>query len=222
LVESLPLFPLETVLFPGMVMSLHIFEERYRALLADRADDDPIFGVVLTRTGREVFDQPSIHQVGTAASLLDIVRYDDGRADIAVRGGRRFQVREGHWDTGYLTAVIEWLDEDGPAPSTTYEINQVRDEVQQAFDGYLDALARMLGVELERGSMGNDPAQVAYAICSLMPLPAAQRQRLLEADTTLDLLEELLGTLRRERELLLATGIVGGGLEHPGTRFSPN
>ena len=222
MVESLPLFPLETVLFPGMVMCLHIFEERYRALLADRAEDDPIFGVVLTRTGREAFDQPTIHRVGTAASLLDVVHYDDGRAEIAVRGGRRFHVRERHWDAGYMTAVVEWLDGDGPAPSTTYEIDLALEEVHEAFDGYLAALARMLGVELERGSMGNDPAQVAYAICSLLPLPAAQRQRLLEADTTLDLLDELLGTLRRERELLLATGIVGRGLDHPGTRFSPN
>jgi Lon protease-like protein len=222
LLESLPLFPLESVLFPGMVMSLHIFEERYRALLVDRADNDPIFGVVLTRTGREVFDQPTVHRVGTAASVLDIVRYDDGRADVAVRGGRRFHVREGHWDTGYMTATIEWLDQDGPAFSTTPETNEALVEVLETFDSYLDALARMLGVELERGSMGNDPAQAAYGICSLLPLPVAQRQRLLEADTTLGLLDELLGTLRRERELLLATGIVGGGLEHPGMRFSPN
>jgi Lon protease-like protein len=88
--EPLPLFPLGTVLFPGMLLPLHVFEERYRTLMRDQQGRDPIFGVVLTSQGREVADTPEIHRVGTAASLVAAGRYPDGRYDLVVRGGRGF------------------------------------------------------------------------------------------------------------------------------------
>ena len=100
LAERLPLFPLGTVLFPGMLLPLHLFEERYRCLMRDRQGADPIFGVVLTRHGREVGDRPEIHAVGTAASLLGAGRYPDGRYDVVVRGTRRFRVEAGDWERG--------------------------------------------------------------------------------------------------------------------------
>ena len=107
--ERIPLFPLGVVLFPGMLLPLHLFEERYRRLMQVRRGNDPIFGVVLTRQGREVGDQPEVHEVGTAATLLGAGRYPDGRYDIVVRGGRRFRVEEGDWASSYLTASVSWL-----------------------------------------------------------------------------------------------------------------
>src|SRR5262245_23460490 len=93
-VESLPVFPLGTVLFPGMVLPLHIFEDRYRRLMRDRQGAEPIFGVALTSRGQEVGDEAEIHRVGTAASLVGAGRYPDGRWDVVVQGGRRFRSEE--------------------------------------------------------------------------------------------------------------------------------
>lgn len=218
--EQLPLFPLATVLFPGMILPLRIFEDRYRTLIARRAKADPMFGVVLTRRGREVGDRPEIHSVGTAASLLRAISYADGRSDIVVRGGRRFRVLAGHWQEGYLTGTVAWI-EDGVVPSQAEEASLVV-EVKDAFRAYLDAVEATSSLRIERTDLGTDPLAVTYAICSAMPFDTARRQRLLEATTPAARLLDLIATLRRERALMLATGIGGAAIDHPGTRFATN
>jgi uncharacterized protein len=222
LAALLPLFPLGTVLFPGMVLPLHIFEQRYRTMIARRMNEDPMFGVVLTRSGREVGDQPEVHAVGTAASLLEAVRYSDGRFDIAVRGGRRFNVVDGNWDEGYLTGTVEWLPDADLAAAGPEDATRLMVQVRLAFDAYLEAFERRAGVRVERAELGHDPGEIGYAICSMMPFDALKRQRLLEAPDAKSLLEDLLGMVRRERELLVSTGIGGANFDHPGTRFSTN
>jgi hypothetical protein len=222
LATQLPLFPLGTVLFPGMVLPLHIFEQRYRTMIARRMNEDPMFGVVLARSGREVGDQPEIFDIGTAASLVEAVRYDDGRFDIAVRGGRRFNVVGSNWDEGYLTGTIEWRRDPDLLTAGGAEATQLANHVRHAFNVYLDAFERATGVRVERAELGNDPVEIAYAICSMMPFDTHRRQHLLEAPTSDRLLVDLLAMLRRERELLLSTGIGGANIDHPGTRFSSN
>lgn len=220
--ELLPLFPLGTVLFPGMALPLHIFEERYRTMFARRAGDDPMFGVVLTQSGREVGDQPDVHAVGTAASLIKAVRYVDGRVDLAVRGGRRFRMLGGHWDEGYLTGTIEWLADDAVSEPAGADAARLADRLSAAFGAYLAVLARIADVRVEQPELGLDPLTSAYAVAAMMPFDTAQRQRLLEAATPLPLLADLLAAIDRERELLLATGIGGAAFDHPGRRFSTN
>jgi len=220
--DILPLFPLGTVLFPGMILPLQIFEQRYRMMFARHADDDPIFGVVLTLSGREVGDQPEVYSVGTAASLLKAVRYADGRVDLAVRGGRRFRLLSGHWDEGYLTGTIDWIETDIHPHESVVEVTQLAAQVREAFNAYLDALERTADLVIERTDPAVDPVATAYAICAMMPFDTTQRQRLLETANPTRLLEDLLAAIRRDRELLLATGIGGATLDQPGTRFSAN
>jgi Lon protease-like protein len=219
--DTLPLFPLQTVLFPGMVLPLHIFEPRYRKMFALRSESDPIFGVVLTRSGREVGEQPEIFEVGTGATLLSAIRHEDGRVDLAVRGGRRFRVLDGHWDESNLTATVEWFPDDGTEASSA-EATRLVEHVRVAFGAYLDALERLADLRIERAQIGGEPASVAYTVSSAMPLAAAERQRLLEAAPPLQLLEEVLEILSRERALLLATGIGGAANSRPGRFFSAN
>src|SRR5215831_15157203 len=96
--QTMPLFPLGTVLFPGLVLPLHIFEERYRQLvreLIQRPDDVPKrFGVVAIREGREVGPDGirALHEVGCAAELRAVEPYDDGRFDIVTTGSHRFRL----------------------------------------------------------------------------------------------------------------------------------
>ncbi len=219
--ESLPLFPLGAVLFPGMVFPLHIFEQRYRKMFAERAESDPIFGIVLTRSGREVGEQPEIHQVGTGASLLNAVRHSDGRVDLAVQGGERFHVLDSHWDRGVLTAQVEWFAGNRSGLQSD-EAARLSRAVKRAFAAYLDVLERVADVHIERVDFQSDPVDVAFTICSIMPLDLPKKQQLLEAKTSVDLLGQLLATLRRERELLKSTGVGGDSINHPGSRFSLN
>ena len=131
--DRLPVFPLGLVLFPGMLLPLHLFEERYLRLMEERRGVDPIFGVVLTKQGGEVGDQPEIHHIGTAARLLGAGRYPDGRYDIIVRGGRRFRVDGGDWTAGYFTASVTWLDEVPPASRAESRLMEVATQVADAY-----------------------------------------------------------------------------------------
>jgi len=218
--DVLPLFPLATVLFPKMVLPLHIFEARYRTLLADRSDIDPIFGVVAMRTGREVGDHPEIYDVGAEASLLGARRYLDGRSDIVVRGGRRFRVLDQDWGAGYLTATVDFLDGMN-ATVDAYVSGHVSREVRQEFTAYLETVESVTGMSVERPELSADALQLGNAICSMMPFDLSRRQWLLEARPR-DLLPALLMMLRRERKLLMTTGIGGAGIDHPGSRLSKN
>lgn len=216
--ERIPLFPLGTVLFPRMLLPLHLFEERYLRLMEDREGSDPIFGVVLTRQGREVGDRPEVHDVGTAATLVGLGRYPDGRFDAVVRGGRRFRVKVGDWDNGYLSSTVTWLDE----PDGTADLGPIAARAARAHDEFLVAFERTNGIEVPREGLGDDPAEVAYAICARLPLNTWERQGLLEAASTGDRLNDLLTILRRERTLLEQTGAGGAAVERPGARFLAN
>lgn len=216
----LPLFPLGTVLFPGMLLPLHIFEERYRRLLADRQGQDPAFGVILTRQGREVGDRPEIHDVGTAATVVGLGRYPDRRLDVVVRGTQRFRLEDAErdWDEGYLTATVRWLEE--PEGDSANEV--LAGKVGRTFEAFLVALERATDAELPREEPELDPAVLAYDLCARLPLNTWERQRLLELPSTGDRLDGLLTMLRRERTLLAEMGAGGAAVDRPGTRFLAN
>ena len=97
---EVPLFPLNTVVFPGVVTPLHVFEERYRALVRELVGIekvfDRVFGVIAIREGYEVGDHgmQSAHRVGTLVQLTEVEPYDDGRFDIEVIGRQRLRVTE--------------------------------------------------------------------------------------------------------------------------------
>ncbi|HEX2904067.1 MAG TPA: LON peptidase substrate-binding domain-containing protein, partial [Jatrophihabitans sp.] len=114
--QRLPLFPLGTVLTPGMPLALHVFEPRYRQLVADLLDDEdpraPEFGVVALRQGWEVGEVGQLHQVGTSARVVDVFPLPDGRCDLTATGERRFRIHTLHPDEQpYLVATVEWLPE---------------------------------------------------------------------------------------------------------------
>ena len=216
---SLALFPLGTVLYPGMPLPLHLFEERYRRLMEDHHRDDPIFGVVLTRQGREVSDEPETHEVGTAASLLGVRQYPDGRYDVAVRGGRRFRILGGDWSRGYLTGRVVFLDEPDGEPEALGDLAQ---QTVAAYRAFLSLLSRAVGADVPDERLDEAPTPLSYAIAARLPLNTWERQRLLEAPSTADRLLQLTTILTRERRLLTEAGAAGAAIEQPGRRFTAN
>jgi Lon protease-like protein len=110
--ELIPLFPLHTVLFPGGMLPLNVFEERYRALVRERVD----FGVVLIRQGSEVGAgrAEDLHEIGTVATLERVEALADGRFSVLARGVERFRLRSLDHSRPYLMGRVERL-EDPPA-----------------------------------------------------------------------------------------------------------
>ena len=110
---TLPLFPLNTVLFPGCVLDLQIFEARYLDMIARCMKRGTGFGVVCILEGEEVGDAPQgIARVGCEALVRDFQRQDNGLLGIRVEGGRRFEVLDTELQRDQLrVAKVEWLDE---------------------------------------------------------------------------------------------------------------
>ncbi len=130
---EIPLFPLHTVLAPGIALPLHVFEPRYRALVRRCLDTSTPFGVVLIREGSEVLPpgddehELSISAVGTLAEIREASRFSDGRWRLLVVGDRRFVVRDVHPDReAYLVADVDLLeDEVGDATAARALVRRV-------------------------------------------------------------------------------------------------
>jgi Lon protease-like protein len=136
---ELPLFPLHSVLCPGVALPLHIFEERYRLMVGRCVDRGEPFGVVLIREGRDTGPLDGrIASVGSTAIISEVNRYPDGRLDIMTVGGRRFQISAVNSDQEpYLVGEVEILDEplgDGVAA------RRLAHRVSRRFLEYLDLL----------------------------------------------------------------------------------
>jgi Lon protease-like protein len=217
--SAIPLFPLGTVLFPGVVMPLHIFEPRYRELVRQlmTADDrrGREFGVVGIRQGWEVGADGAraLYTVGCTAELRQVTPYDDGRFDIITVGRRRFQLHG--IDRGaepYLTGSVEWLP-DGASERAESELlarsvcelflrfRQLLEVYEPAAEAGEDAGAHQRTTD--RGvTMPDDPLLLAHLVATAAPFTLDDRQSLLASDTTTERLRRELRLLKREVTML--------------------
>ncbi|TAJ21746.1 MAG: hypothetical protein EPO65_00830 [Dehalococcoidia bacterium] len=129
MVSLLRLFPLRTVLFPGMPLPIQIFEPRYHQLLAECLEADEPFGVVLIRSGGEVGDAEVVpHDIGTTARIVSASPVGGGRVMVQTKGERRFRILTLNHDRPFLTADVEYpVDEVSEVPEALLE------EVSKAF-----------------------------------------------------------------------------------------
>ena len=219
---EVPLFPLNAVVFPGVVTPLHIFEERYRALVRELVGIetvfDRVFGIIAIREGYEVGDHgmQSAHRVGTLVQLTEVEPYDDGRFDIQVIGRQRLRVTESDNSGPFLRGEVELLpDEDEPDAGTEAE------RTLATFETYRENLSEMRGGPVLAGEMPTDPAYLSYALASTCLLTLPQRQALLEADTAQERLGMLRRTLHEEMRAMRALPSLPA-TEVARTRWSPN
>ena len=108
---TLPLFPLNLVLFPGMDLPLHIFEDRYKDMVGDCIDRKEPFGVVLIKEGQEVGEPAEPFQVGTAAQIVQVEHLAEGRINIVTRGQHRFQTGEIIQRSPHIVGQVQYLGE---------------------------------------------------------------------------------------------------------------
>jgi|DEB0MinimDraft_3_1074331.scaffolds.fasta_scaffold01048_4 Lon protease-like protein len=195
----IPLFPLGSVLVPGLVLPLHIFEPRYRRLIGDISqlpEDDRGFGVVAIRDGREVGVDgvKALFEVGTFASLREVDVLEDGRSDIVTVGTDRFRIVSLNDELPYLRAEVEMLDEaPGDAPDALGEA------VIEAFAAY-----RSIFTETDDEDLPDDPRVLSYLVAAAVVADLPMRQEFLTASDDTRRLRDELTFLRREIALIEA------------------
>jgi hypothetical protein len=233
--KRLPVFPLGTVLFPGLVLPLHIFEERYRTLIrelvASPADGPHEFGVVTLRRGAEAptpetDDDPTpepptvraddLYPVGCTAELRQVTELPDGRFDIMTVGRRRFTIRGVHkGEEPYLTADVEWLPDESPDEAAAL----LAPRTLAAFRTYLDLLRPDSEV---LDAVPADPTVLSHLIAATAQLTTDERQTLLAAPDTASRLRTELKLLNREARLLARVRAVPVPLSDLARPASPN
>ncbi|MBX6356094.1 MAG: LON peptidase substrate-binding domain-containing protein [Micromonosporaceae bacterium] len=214
----LPLFPLGTVLFPGLVLPLHVFEPRYRELvrhlLGLPAGHAREFGVVAIQRGWEVSAEPAadpaapaasaaltLHEVGCTAEVRQVTELPDGRYDLVTVGRRRFRVaRVDPTAAPYLVADVEWLPE---PPGQEDVADLLAPRVLAAFRQYLGLLGAGGAGEQAAGEQLPEGATVlSHLVAATAALTVADRQQLLAAPDTATRLRIELRLLARETALL--------------------
>ncbi|MGH3322303.1 MAG: LON peptidase substrate-binding domain-containing protein [Streptosporangiaceae bacterium] len=218
---TLPLFPLDTVLFPGLVLPLHVFEERYRQLvgqLLDHPEDERRFGVVAITLGHEVGNDAvkEMADVGCVAEVRRIEPHDDGRYDLVTVGGPRFRVRSVDGDSlPYLRAETtpfpDQLGDDADALAVG---------VTALFWRYCAAL-RGVGMTMRvPEELPHDPATLSYLVAASLIVSRPIKQQLLEAKDIATRLRYEQRLLRRESALVQAVPALPGSApfgDAPGT-----
>lgn len=200
--DELPLFPLNNVvLFPGMPLPLHIFEERYKAMIGACIDRNEPFGVLLIKEGNEVGEPASPHGVGTTARIAQVQRLEGGRLNILTRGEARFELLETVATTPHLVGLVRYIeDAEGVVSSTAVA------GVREQYIALQRQLTAMAGGWSREVAAPDEPIALARAAAAALavslPLPPDVRQSLLETRTAGGQLEKLLTLMRQANRMV--------------------
>lgn len=189
---DLRIFPLQTVLFPGMRLPLHIFEERYKLMIRECIEADSPFGVVLIRAGAEAGGGAVPHEVGTTARITQVEYIDDGRMNLLTIGEQRFRINRLDHQRPYLVGDVDIIDQERGHEGARGLLERARD----VFNEYLK-LYLALGDQWTRGvELPSDPGDASDYIAARTDAPVEMKQVWLEEldpEARLTLQLELIG-----------------------------
>jgi Lon protease-like protein len=205
---TLPLFPLNTVLFPGMPLPLHVFEERYRLMVSECLDRRQPFGVALIKKGKEVGGEAIPHRVGTSAIITSVTERSDGELDVVTVGYQRFKILSFSYDQPYPRGIVESLP---PVDEDSEEAHIQAALLRPRLREYIQVLGELTETEVELDQMPEKPVLLAFLTAILLQVPRADKQSLLAAETIPEMLARENLFLVREKSLLQA---------HVGTEFT--
>jgi Lon protease-like protein len=219
--DTLPMFPLNAVLFPGVSVPLTVFEDRYRALVHHllRVEDpvERVFGSVGIREGYEVGDHgaQSLYRVGCRVQLTEVDPHPDGTFDVVAVGLERIELdrldTSGSFPVGHVT--------DRPDQTSTVP-EPILERARVAFTAYRAALTDIRSDPYD-GALPRDPTYLSWTLAAVAPLPMPERQALLEAEDAAERLVLVTDLLRAE---LRAMNVIPSlpATEVARTRWSPN
>jgi len=186
---EIALFPLPSlVLFPGIIVPLHIFEDRYKLMVNDCIDRDEAFGLVLVRTGAEEETEDTIHRAGVTARVTEVERLDNGRMNILCEGEARFRILRFTQQTPFWKGSVQFFEE---AP-----IHQAL----ESFYGRVSDLYRQVGEMSSRLSgspqtelvLPESPTDLSYMVAYVLDIDAEEKQKMLEMTSTAERLQVLI------------------------------
>ncbi len=201
--DLIPLFPLpNVVLFPNVFLPLHIFEPRYREMIADALASDRVIGMALLRPGWEADyeGRPPIYAVGCTGVITHTERLPDGRYNIILRGMERVRILEVDERRSYRRATVEALTEVSPSDDDRAAVRALRDR--------LEALVVPAGGDA-RIATGMPDEDIVNGLAQYLDLDAIEKQALLEHDSVRSRAQALVELL----EMKILMGRVAG--EHP-------
>ena len=205
--RELPLFPLNVLLFPGMRLPLHIFEERYKLMIGTCMVTDQLFGVSLIKSGLEVGGPAEVYRVGTTARIAQLERLPEGQMNLIAVGEDRFRLLEQLDGQPYAVGRVSILDELAESVA-----EGLAGRVAERFRRYL----RVLGLPREQAEaleLPAEPRALSYTVGAALKAPARLRQELLAEDSI---------ERRLRRELALMEFQTGGPAEPSARQFSRN
>ena len=220
--ERLPMFPLNTVLFPGVTVPLHVFEDRYRALVHRllRIEDpaERLFGSVAIREGYEVGERggQSVHRIGCVLKLTDVEQHEDGTFDIVAVGRSRLRLEGMDASGPFLSGTIDVIDEDDDDIDP-----ELAEAARDTFEDYREALSVIHGHEVLEGTLPQDPTYLSWSLAATCLLTLPDRQSLLEAESASIRLGMLITLLREELRAIAAIPSLPA-TELARTGWSPN
>jgi Lon protease-like protein len=225
--DELPMFPLNTVLFPGMTMELHVFEDRYRALvhhlltIPDRSQR--LFGVVAIREGYEVGSHgvQSLHRVGCVAQMTTVVPAEDGRFDIEIVGRDRFRLQAVDTSAAYLVGQVETMSDASDPSAGPRRTSDEATRAAETFAVYRDRLSELRGAEVLDVELPTDPVFLSYTLAATCLLTLRERQALLETGSADERLIMLRHAMREEMRAMRAIPSLPA-TEVSRTGWSPN
>jgi uncharacterized protein len=220
--QTLPLFPLGTVLYPGLLLPLHIFEDRYRQLVRDllECSEPRRFGVIAIREGREtgVDGVSALHKVGCTATVRRVLKRDDGRFDLVTIGAERFRLAALDHSRPYLQGEVDFLPEEtGDEAAAGLAV----EAVQRAFRIYIDALTARGVTQVSVPELPAEPLALSYLVAASVIADLPDRQALLAEPDAVRRLTAERALLSRETAMLRTlTSTPAPDLSN--TPYSPN
>jgi Lon protease-like protein len=188
---EIALFPLPNlVLFPNIVVPLHIFEERYKSMINTCVDRDEVFGLVLLRPGAEEENEQTIHRVGVSARVVEVERLDEGRMNILCEGESRFRIYRFTQQMPYWKGTVELFeDQEFRTAESLY------DQVAELYRGVAALSAKLSGSEPAELVLPESATDLSFMVSYVLDIEHEEKQRLLEMISTPERLRMLVAHL---------------------------
>lgn len=196
---ELPLFPLNSVLFPGAPLRLHIFEDRYKQMMNMCIEEKLPFGVVLIESGEDTGPAAQPHGVGCSAHIMQVQRLPQDRMNLVAKGRERFRILKLYDDRSYLRAEVEYLPLTDDNPRWT-QGGAAR--VRELFERYMHMMQAAGQPPLAEGILPIPPMQMLHFASFWLQTELSYKQQLLECTTTGALVQRLVRLFHREIKLL--------------------
>lgn len=198
---ELPLFPLGSVLFPGMTNSLYIFEDRYKAMMKHCLEKNLPFGWVLIEEGREALGPlAKPYRIGCTAQIARVQPLEQDTMNIVILGKERFEIKALHYDQPYMVGTVEMYPITNEQPGRLTHEEQV---LRPLVEHYLSILAKAENMSFDPDQLPSDPIELAYLSAAILQqVSAIQKQYILSAPNAVRLLKDVRQIYHREVAIL--------------------